>query len=105
MYHGPVNGLIDWIKERHENIPFSMHMLGNMLIDFAAPDTALVETYVFVIQRYPAEARTAWCSSPAASKQSRCRGRPDGCARYVDRFERRDGEWRIGIAPSSTTRR
>jgi len=97
MYHGPVNGLIDWIKERHENIPFSMHMLGNMLIDFAAPDTALVETYVFVIQRYPAEGTNSLVQF-SGGVEAKAGAAVDlmACARYVDRFERRDGEWRIG---------
>jgi len=97
MYHGSIPGLIDWIQKRHENIPFSMHMLGNMLIEFAAPDTALVETYVFVVQRYPAEG-TGSLVQFSGGVEAKPGTAVDlmACARYVDRFDRRNGEWRIG---------
>lgn len=97
MYHGPIPGLIDWIRERHETIPFSMHMLGNMLIEFGDPDTALVETYVFVVQRYPADG-TGSLTQFSGGVEAKPGSAADlmACARYVDRFERRHGEWRIG---------
>lgn len=95
-FDGPVDGLIDWIRNRHAAIPFSMHAVSNMLIEFAGHDLALVETYVRTTQRYPADARQA-LDQLAGGKAG-----PDGCAmdlltcsRYVDRFERRDGRWKI----------
>ncbi|VTU36473.1 Putative lumazine-binding protein [Variovorax sp. PBS-H4] len=95
-YNGDVDGLVDWIRERHSNIPFSMHAVSNMLIEFASADLALVETYVRTTQRYPAEAREK-LDQLAGGKAGAGDGGMDlmTCSRYVDRFERRNGEWRI----------
>jgi hypothetical protein len=95
-YNGGVEGLVGWIRERHSNIPFSMHAVSNMLIEFAGPDLALAETYVRTTQRYPAEAREK-LDQLAGGKAGAGEGGMDlmTCSRYVDRFERRGGEWRI----------
>ena len=96
-YDGPVDGLIDWIRSRHAAIPFSMHAVSNLLIEFAGPDLALVETYVRTTQRYPAEARAA-LDQLAGGKAGAGDGGMDliTCSRYVDRFERReDRRWKI----------
>jgi len=96
IFNGGVDALIDWIGNRHQGIPFSMHAISNMQIEFAGPDLALVETYVRTTQRYPAEAKAA------LGQLSGGKLGPEGaamdlftCSRYVDRFERRDGDWRI----------
>ena len=94
IYNGNIEGLIEWIRERHRTIPFSMHQVSNMLIEFLAPDVAISEAYLRTTQRYPAEAASAL-------KQLANGYEPAGasdlwtCSRYVDRFERRDGNWRI----------
>lgn len=93
-YDGGVEGLMDWIRNRHRNIPFSMHAVSNLLVEFAGPDLALVESYVRTTQRYPKEAAQA-LAQLAGGKA------PEGamdlltCSRYVDRFERREGAWKI----------
>ena len=83
-HHGEFLGnpeeFIDWVKARHGAVPFSMHYLLNCLVEFHADDVAAVETYFWALQR-----------------------REDGDSgtdhevfgRYVDRFEQRDGAWRI----------
>lgn len=95
-FNGPVEGLIDWIRNRHAAIPFSMHAVSNLLIEFAGPDAALVETYVRTTQRYPAQARAA-LDQLAGGKAGAGDGAMDllTCSRYVDRFERRGGRWKI----------
>ena len=96
-FNGPVEGLVEWIRERHAGIPFSMHAVSNILIEFAGPDLALVETYVRTTQRYPAEARAA-LDQLAGGKAGAAGGGMDlmTCSRYVDRFERRDDRrWKI----------
>ncbi|KWT73264.1 MULTISPECIES: nuclear transport factor 2 family protein [unclassified Variovorax] len=96
-FNGPVDGLVEWIRERHAGIPFSMHAVSNILIEFAGPDLALVETYVRTTQRYPAEARAA-LDQLAGGKAGAAGGGMDlmTCSRYVDRFERRaDARWKI----------
>ena len=53
-----------------------MHFNTNVLIEFQAKDRAFVETYVLVLQRFTDRRVTA-------------------SARYLDRFEKRKGEWRV----------
>lgn len=96
FYCGDVEGLIDWIRQRHRTITFSMHMVANQLIEFAAPDVALSETYVWCIQRYPANAKESLEALTGGQVG------PEGvgmdlmaCSRYVDRFHRRNEQWRI----------
>ncbi|TFZ02922.1 nuclear transport factor 2 family protein [Ramlibacter henchirensis] len=96
IYSGNVEGLVAWIRQRHEKIPFSMHQVSNMLIEFASPDSALAETYIWSVQRYSADGKAslAQLSGGAEGKPG---GESDmfGAHRYIDRFERRDGLWKI----------
>jgi hypothetical protein len=96
-YNGNIDGLIEWIRGRHATIPFSMHSISNMLIEFAGQDIAIVETYVFVVQRYPPEAKgsVTFVSKGGGEGKSGVAMDLMICARYVDRFERRHDEWRI----------
>jgi hypothetical protein len=83
--HGPFNGdkdeYTDWVSE---NLPklaeVTMHVVANMLIELEG-DLANSESYTIGYHRYtrPDGVRADWISG----------------ARYVDRFERRDGEWKI----------
>ena len=98
--HGPfvggVDALIAWLAGRHRSIPFSMHLISNILIEFATADSALVETYIFATLRYTPEGKAALApftggvAGPAGSATDAL-----SWARYIDRFERRGGEWRI----------
>jgi hypothetical protein len=88
-FKGTIDGLIAWLDQRFAGVDNSMHFLGNCLIEFAGPDLALVETY-FVSRRLRPpttdEGRTV------GPRDAMCR---EAWGRYVDRFERRDGEWRV----------
>ena len=53
-----------------------MHFNTNVLVEFQAKDRAFVETYVLVLQRFADKRVTA-------------------SARYLDKFERRNGAWRV----------
>ena len=88
-YKGDVEGLIAWLEPRFAEAENRMHVLGNCLIDFAGPDLALVET-MFVTQRL--RAASASETGSAASGDAICR---QSWGRYVDRFERRNGAWRV----------
>lgn len=85
--HGEFSGTLDefipWVSARHANVPFSSHFLGNCLVEFVDSTTALVETYFNAIQR-----------KPAANGQE---GEIDSdvIGRYLDRFELRDGAWKV----------
>jgi hypothetical protein len=95
-FEGDVEGFISWFQKRHEPIPFSMHMVANIVIDFADMNNALVESYHSVIQTYPqaAKASLAQFVGPEVLEKG---DEFDfvGYGRYVDRFQKRDGEWRI----------
>lgn len=95
-FNGDVEGLIEWIRKRHAKIPFSSHQISNILIEFADQDVALVETYVRTIQRYPADAKEnlAQLSGGAAGTEGHGADLFTS-SRYIDKFERRNGEWRI----------
>lgn len=85
-------------EERNKTIPFSQHQVSNILIEFAGRDLALVETYLLSIQRYAPESSASFAqfAGPEAAREVAKRGMDSlGCHRYVDRFERRDGQWRI----------
>lgn len=64
-----------------------MHVLSNILIEFAARDRALVEAYCVVFQRFGSGAPNV----PAGAKGVR----KIATARYIDRFEERGGGWRV----------
>ncbi len=88
--HGEFAGgpgqFIDWVSNRHANVPFSMHFLGNCLIEFLDDRSAVAETYFVAIQRREAH-------STAEDKNGSTDLEVFG--RYCDRFENRDGAWRI----------
>lgn len=95
-YHGDIPGLLLWIENRHEKITFSMHMVGNMVIEFSSPTAALSETYVWCIQRYPADAKEALVGLTGGAQGVDGQGMDlMACSRYLDRHEKRDGEWRV----------
>ena len=95
-YKGGIDGFIDSLVQRHATIEQSMHVIGNIVIAFDGPDSALLEAYFITHQRLSPEAGDA--------RLPYLRGgsvRPDQAVetevigRYVDRMTRRDGAWRI----------
>jgi hypothetical protein len=90
-YQGSVDGLIPWIQERLGAFDNSVHLLGNCLIEFAGPNVALVETYYVSTRLRPPGDDDEW-STVLTAEDAIC-GQVWG--RYIDRFERREGEWRI----------
>ena len=95
-YIGPAEGLVDWILERHKPIQVSSHFIGNLLSEVATEEVALVESYVRTIQQYQPAAKHQLAQLTGGAV-----GRPDAAvdmftsSRYIDRVERRCGEWRI----------
>jgi SnoaL-like domain len=88
-YKGGIDGLIQWLDERFAGVDNSMHFLGNCLIEFASPDLALVETSFVSRRLRPPEGpeRERLGPNDAVSREA--------WGRYVDRFERRGGPWRV----------
>ena len=95
-FKGSADGFIAFAKERTGDTPSSIHFLGNCLIEFAADDVAIVETYFVAFQTLGPEAGEA-----ARKILSGGSARPDQpiqtsmFGRYLDRMERRGGPWKI----------
>lgn len=86
-YRGDIDGFIAWLDQRFEGVDNSMHFLGQTLIEFSGPDVALVETY-FVSRRL----RSPTQGDAAGAGDALAR---EAWGRYVDRFERRGGAWKV----------
>lgn len=97
-YQGDADGLIEWMKLRHQTVETSMHFIGNMLIELDG-DIAFAESYVLTYQRLAADSQLSYAMFGADDNE----GGEDypqknlrTAARYVDRFERRNsGPWKI----------
>jgi hypothetical protein len=77
-YIGSGHGLVEWADRFHEEVWAShQHHLTNISIELDG-ETAHTETYFIVTARKRDSFETFLCGG-----------------RYIDRFERRDGEWRI----------
>jgi ketosteroid isomerase-like protein len=76
FFKGPPEAFLAHIAKMHEVQEHSMHFNTNVLIEFESRERAFVETYVLVLQRFADRRVTA-------------------SARYLDRFDRRKGEWRV----------
>lgn len=83
-YKGGVDGLIVYLQRLLADATNGTHFLGNCLIEFADDDLAVVETYFISERLGPADG--------GSETDRRCRL---GWGRYLDRFERRDGAWRV----------
>jgi hypothetical protein len=79
---GGVDDFITFVQTSLLRFERTAHFLGNMLIDVdLAADLARAETYAVAFHRY---------ADAAGHPTDMWAG-----LRYVDRFERRDGQWRI----------
>lgn len=76
FFKGAPDAFLAHIEQLHAQQDHSMHFNTNVLIEFKSKERAFVETYVLVLQRFRDRRVTA-------------------SARYLDRFEKRNGEWRV----------
>lgn len=76
FFKGPPDPFLAHVAKLHETQNHSMHFNTNVLIEFQSRERAFVETYVLVLQRFADKRVTA-------------------SARYLDRFEKRNGEWKV----------
>lgn len=88
-HHGEFCGngdeFIEWVRVRHAEVPFSMHYLLNCLVEFTSAGSAAVETYFWAIQRRETNGTNGACQGTDY----------EVFGRYLDRFEKRDGVWRV----------
>lgn len=93
-YSGNVDGFIDYLQSRHPDIDHSMHVVGQIVIEFASDTVALVETYIVNSQRL----RPGYLGTRApAGLEIGPEDALDTVAfgRLIDTFTCRDGEWRV----------
>lgn len=76
-FKGTVDEFIPWVAGQLERFDTTMHLLGNVLIELDGDD-ARVETYCVAYHRLLGQDTDSIAG-----------------LRYVDRFERRSGAWRI----------
>jgi len=76
FFKGPPDAFLAHIEKLHAVQEHSMHFNTNVLIEFQSKERAFVETYVLVLQRFDDRRATA-------------------SARYLDRFEKRNGRWGV----------
>ena len=88
-YKGDVEGFIKWLDGRFAPFVNSMHHIGDSFIEFAGPDVAFVET------QYASRRLRQPTSEEAAKLGANDMVMRQSWGRYLDRFERRNGEWRI----------
>ncbi len=95
-YKGGIDGFIESLIRRHATIEQSMHVVGNIVVEFDGPDGALVEAYFITHQRLSpdaGDARLAYLRGAAIAPDMAVETEVVG--RYVDRMTRKDGAWRI----------
>jgi hypothetical protein len=79
-FQGGPEEFIEWLHGSHVHRTTSQHFLSNFVFDIDG-DTAHVESYFMVpIRRDDDPDKIGFV-----------------CGRYVDRFEKRDGDWRIAL--------
>lgn len=97
-YKGDADGLIEWMKMRHQTVETSMHFIGNTLIELDG-DVAFAESYVITYQRLAAGSKLSYALFEADDSEGEKEYPQKNlrtAARYVDRFERRtSGLWKI----------
>lgn len=83
LHKGSVDGFLAFLSAEMPRFVRTMHFLGNSLIEFDGPDIAHVETYLTA--DHQGSERHHWKGETVKL-----------WARYLDRFEKRDGVWLIG---------
>ncbi|TAL01938.1 MAG: nuclear transport factor 2 family protein [Rhodospirillaceae bacterium] len=80
-FKGTFQDFVPWVLKALREMQFTMHTIGNVLIEIKEQDLAISEAYFIAYHRLT---------------------RPNGdeidafsSGRYLDKFEKRNGEWRI----------
>lgn len=95
-YKGDIPGFVASVIARHKTIEQSTHAISNMQIEFAGADTAIVETYFIVHQRHLPGDASAYAHFIRGRMPTAEEGlEVETVGRYVDRFTRRDGQWKV----------
>ncbi|AYY57528.1 nuclear transport factor 2 family protein [Burkholderia multivorans] len=96
-FKGTRDAFIAWVRERHDapSLLTSTHFLGNCLVEFTSDSVAAVETYFVARLELAPQASEHRSMLDAKHADSAHNSRVQVFGRYVDRFEKRNDEWRI----------
>jgi hypothetical protein len=95
-FDGEIDAFVAWQKQHHDGIEQSVHFLSPVDVEFADADTALVQTYVTVYQRFGVNARQPRLDVLGPDREHHAKPMQGiMVGRYIDRFERRDGAWKV----------
>jgi hypothetical protein len=86
-FSGTVDEYVEWVRTLLEQYSVTMHLVGNLLVELDGLERARVETYGVAVHRGDPTDPTANLTTGF---------------RFVDRFERRDEEWRIARRVATT---
>ena len=90
IYKGSARGFIDWVMPLlPATFERTQHAISNVLVDFEGTDVAHSEA-TFVAYHRPIGRGDAYHGPVGGEQRDMV-----SAGRYLDRFERRDGEWRI----------
>jgi hypothetical protein len=93
-FQGNIDDFIKYLVQRHVNIEQSIHFITNVIVELVGDATALVESYYFCQQRLKsAEAIEKAFGNVFVADDETVQLNTSG--RYIDRFERRAGSWKI----------
>jgi SnoaL-like domain len=93
-FRGGLDEFIRYLTQRHANIEQSIHFITNITVELVADERALVESYYFCQQRLKsAESVENAFGKVFVSGDETLQLSVSG--RYIDRFERRAGLWKI----------
>ena len=87
FFNGPAAEFIERVAKAHVHQEHSMHFMSNLLIDFQSRQVAIAESYFLVFQRFSARSPGVLDGNHGLRKFA--------TARYIDRFEERNGKWRV----------
>jgi SnoaL-like domain len=91
-YRGDLDGFLAWVQEALSYFDSTMHFIGNQLVEVDG-DVAHAESYCVAYHRR--RARSGGDGDGGDGEEVEPGHDLVTALRYVDRMERRDGEWRI----------
>ena len=87
----PIADLLAVRRREHEHTRHTAHCVSNVLIEFISARVAFVESHVLASELEDADYDSSW----RGVKPGAAGARILSWGRYLDVFERRDGDWRI----------
>jgi len=89
-----MDGFAEWANEGHSRSAAHQHFVTGLTLDFDG-DTAHEEGYIYFSSDMPRDSSLDYVGVPTPGRAVAGSLTTFGTGRYVNRYERRDGEWRM----------